>query len=133
RRIPPNRLAEDGNRAFAWCELAGDELHERRLAGAVRPEKTGDAGRHLQRHVIQANDLAVPLREVIRRDDAHATTSTPRTRFSRISPDTTTSATTTRNATGTDILNRSGRRKIASPICARSDATDIHARRESRV
>ena len=51
--------------AFARLELPGDELHERRLARAVRPEQAGDAGRDRDRDVVQADDLAVPLRQVI--------------------------------------------------------------------
>ena len=100
-RVAPDRLAEDGDAAFARAKLTGDQLHERRLAGAVRAEQTGHAGRHADRHVVEADDLPVPLRDVVRRDDgrAHVTTSTPRTRRSSTEIDTTTSPTMTSSET----------------------------------
>src|SRR5262249_14739511 len=39
RRVAPDRFAEDGDAALARPELTGDQLHERRLAGAVRSEE----------------------------------------------------------------------------------------------
>ena len=40
-------------------EEAGDHLHRRRLAGAVRPEKTQHlAGRHRERHVVDRDERA---------------------------------------------------------------------------
>jgi hypothetical protein len=49
-------------------DLAGDELLERRLAGAVRPEEPEDPA--LERHgdVDEADDRSVPAREVARDD-----------------------------------------------------------------
>ena len=72
RGIVPDRLAEHADRSLARLELPGHELHERRLAGAVRAEQAGDAGRHRQRDVVQADHLAVPLRQVVGGDDRPA-------------------------------------------------------------
>src|SRR5262249_30484194 len=98
-RVAPDRLAEDRDRPLARLELTGDELHERRLSRAVWPEPAGHAGRHRHADVVEADDLAVPLRHVVGRDDgggsaggvAHVTTSTPRTLRSSTEIDTTTS------------------------------------------
>ena len=102
--IAPDGLAEHRDRALARPELAGDELHERALAGAVGPEQPGDAGRHVHRDVVQADDLAVPLRQVVGGEDrrAHATISTPRTRRSRTEIDTASRPSSTR----TDTIDR---------------------------
>ena len=86
-RVAPDRLAEHAHVALARTELAGDELHERGLPRAVRPEEAGNAGRHVHADVVEADDLPVPLGYVIGRDDGvsrhgHVTTSTPRTRRS---------------------------------------------------
>ena len=43
RRVVPDRLAEHADRALARPQLAGRQLQQRRLAGAVRPEQAGDA------------------------------------------------------------------------------------------
>src|SRR5262249_47397293 len=129
--IAPDRLAEHVDRSFARLQLTGDELHERRLAGAVRPEQAGDAGRHGHRHVVEADALAVPLGQVIRDDDVllggdrHAMTSTPRTRRSRINPDATVSATMAPSDTIHGVSYFGGSRKMMSPICARSAGTEI--------
>ena len=90
-RVAPDRLAEHLDRPLARLQLTGDQLHERRLAGAVRAEQAGDARRHVDADVVQADDLAVPLRDVLGGDDrrAHVTTSTPRTRRSSTEIDTT--------------------------------------------
>ena len=90
-RVAPDRLAEHLHDALARLELAGDELHERRLAGAVRAEQAGDPGRHFDADVVQADDLPVPLRDVVGRDNwwHQVTTSTPRTRRSSTEIDST--------------------------------------------
>src|SRR5262249_11706189 len=84
-RVLPNRFPQHLDRAFARFQLPGNELQERRLAGAIRAEKAGDSRRNLDAHVIEADDLTVPLRHVFGLDNrpAHVTTSTPRTRRSR--------------------------------------------------
>jgi len=48
-------------------QLTGDELHESRLACAVRaPSKPVIPGGQLQGHVVQPDDLTVPFRQVVR-------------------------------------------------------------------
>src|SRR5262249_43652227 len=86
------------------------------------------------RDVIQADHLAVPLRQMIRGDDrragltvaAHAITSTPRTRRSRISPDATTRPMMTKSDTIHGVSYFGGSRKMTSPICVRLADTEIH-------
>ena len=114
-RVLPDRLAEHRDSPLARLELAGDELHERRLAGAVRAEEAGDARRHSERDVVQADHLTVPLGDVIGTDnrdhvrhgslglDHHATTSTPRTRRSSTNADAPMSTAMIRNDTGTGV------------------------------
>ena len=105
-------------RALARFELAGHQLHERGLAGAVRTEQAGDAGRDRERHVVETDHLAVPLRQMFRGDDGvhQAITSTPRTRRSRMKAETATSATIIRSDTGQGVEKRSGTLNITSPI-----------------
>src|SRR4029077_1918120 len=127
--IVPDRRPEDAHRPFARFELTGDQLHERRLAGAFRPEQTGEAGRHRHRHVVQADHLAVPLRQMVGGDDAgcrHATTSMPRTRRSRMKPDTAIRPTIINSATGHGVSYFDGIRKITSPSCERFAGNEIH-------
>ena len=96
----PDGLAEDRERALARPELTGDELHERRLAGAVRTEQAGDAGRH--RDVTSFSPITWPYHfdtwsaTTMRR--SHATTSMPRTRRSRTTIDAPISSAIIRNA-----------------------------------
>ena len=135
--------------ALARLQLTGDQLHERRLAGAVRAEQAGDAGRHGHRDVVQADHLAVPLRQVIgddhdrRRRSAHATTSTPRTRRSSTSAETRdqqrrSSAATPATACRTAAAAGRSRRRPASRLAendshenARAAGDRIAARRRS--
>ena len=97
RGVAPDRLAEHAHRAFARLELAGDQLHERRLAGAVRTEQAGDAGWDGDGHVVEAGYLSVPLRQMLGGHD-HVTTSTPRTRRSSTNTDAARSSATTSSA-----------------------------------
>ncbi len=81
--ILPDRLAEHRDRALTRLELAGDEFHERGLAGPVGPQQARNARRDGHGDVVQPAHLAVPLGQVLCLDDGgHATTSTPRTRRS---------------------------------------------------
>src|SRR4029450_11112720 len=89
RRVAPDSLAEDSDLALARLQLTGDQLHERRLARAVRPEKAGDAWRHPPLSAIPPNPLPVPFAQMRcfherRTGGGPATTSTPRIRRSRI-------------------------------------------------
>src|SRR6185436_11420588 len=71
------------------------QVHQRRLAGAVRPDQARDAGRDVQRDAIHAEHLTVELRDLLEDDRrlAHRTTSTGRSlrsitrTSSAISPD----------------------------------------------
>src|SRR4030095_12327389 len=111
-------LSQHADIAFARIELTGDELHERALAGAVRPEQTRDARRHADRDVVQTDHLSIPLRQMIRGHDghglpgrpravqggpAHHTTSTPRTRRSRTEIETATRPSNTSSDTNTGV------------------------------
>src|SRR6185436_6894634 len=81
--VAPDRLSEHAHAAGARPQLAGHDLHERRLPRPVRTEQAGDAFGYRHGDVVQAGHVAVPLRQVLGRDD-HATTSTARTRRSRM-------------------------------------------------
>ena len=65
RGIAPDRFAEHLHGALARFELTGDQLHERRLAGAVRTEQPGDARRHVHGDIVQSDHLPVPLRDLL--------------------------------------------------------------------
>src|SRR5690606_1365595 len=45
--------------------LSGDHAEQRGLARAVRPEQAGDAGRDVERHVADGNDVAEPARHAL--------------------------------------------------------------------
>ena len=61
------------------------------LPAPFGPEQAGDPGRHLDADVVQADDLPVPLGDVVGRDNRwhQVTTSTPRTRRSSTEIDST--------------------------------------------
>ena len=69
RRIVPHLLAQHADRALARPQLAGRQLQQRRLAGAVRPKQPGHAGADFDRELVDADDVAVPLRNVVEGDD----------------------------------------------------------------
>src|SRR5581483_5167892 len=123
----------DADRSLARLQLARDQLHERRLAGAVRAEQPGDAGRDGDADVVEPDHLPVPLRQMIGGDDAHATTSTPRTRRSSTTPDAAITSATTRNETGHGVSYRGRRRKSTSPICPRFAENDTQENDVERV
>ena len=139
-RIAPDRLAEHRHDALARLQLTGDQLHERRLARAVRAEQARHAGRDVDADVVEADDLPVPLGDVLGGHDrrahagrAHVTTSTPRTRRSRIEIDTTISPTMTMSDTCHGVMYRGGTRKMTSMTCARLVTGDIHENAELPV
>ena len=51
---------------------AGHQRDQRGLAGAVGAEQAGDAGADGHRHVVDRDDVAVPPRDVVELDRAHA-------------------------------------------------------------
>ena len=59
--IVPCRLAVYRHIALARFQLTRHQAQECRFAGAVRPEKTGDAGPHGERAVVDTDHLAVPF------------------------------------------------------------------------
>ena len=69
RRVVPDRLAQHADRALARPQLAGRQLQQRRLAGAVGPEQTGHAGADRERQLVDADDVAVPLRNFVEGND----------------------------------------------------------------
>ena len=100
--VAPDRLSEHPHRPFARLELSGDQLQEGGFAGAIRPQQTGDAGPDLDRDVVEADDLAIPLRHPVdgHHRCGHVTTSTPRTRRSSTNSDSAISPTTTTRDSG---------------------------------
>src|SRR5207247_523300 len=65
----PNGLAEHAHRALAGAKLAGGELQEGRFARAVGPEQARYAGQDAERELVDADDVAVPLRDAVEFDD----------------------------------------------------------------
>ena len=52
-------------RPWSGEDQAGHQVHQRGLAGAVRPDQAGDAGRDVQRDAVHAEHLAVELRDLV--------------------------------------------------------------------
>jgi hypothetical protein len=78
RRVAPGTLSDDEDPPEARCELARDAPEERRLARAVRAEEAGHARLDRDRDVVDRDDAAVPLGELLHLDAralAHPTTS----------------------------------------------------------
>src|SRR5581483_3808744 len=78
--------------ALVRPQLPDQDLHQRRLAGAVRPEKPDDPLLDLEREIVDRDHLAVPSRDVARLDHAHpaiTSTAASRLRRSAIEPATT--------------------------------------------
>src|SRR4029450_4482945 len=46
----------------------GHQVHQRRLAGAVRPDQARDSRRDVQRDAVHAEHLAVELRDLVEYD-----------------------------------------------------------------
>ena len=86
RRAPGRRAhAQDRDPTAARAHQARHQVHERRLAGAVRPDEAGDARRQRERDAVDAQHFAVELRDVVEDDRAlraHDTTSRARSRLS---------------------------------------------------
>src|SRR5262249_39267478 len=60
-------------------KLTGNQLHQGRLAGAIRTEQRREPRRDFAADVVYADHLAVPARDALQRDHPR-TTSTARTR-----------------------------------------------------
>jgi hypothetical protein len=67
-RVVPDRLSEDRDRSARGGGQPGDHTQQCRLAGAIRPEQAGDAGRDLERHVADGDDAAEPARDAFHAD-----------------------------------------------------------------
>src|SRR5262249_31381831 len=76
------RDAEDADAPARRLDQAGHQIHQRRLARTVRADQAGDARRDGQVDAVDAEDLAVKLRDVLESDRLiihHDTTSYART------------------------------------------------------
>ena len=62
-------LAQHAHRPLAGVELAGRQLQQRRFAGAVGAEQAGNAGRDAQGQLVDADDVAVPLGNLVELND----------------------------------------------------------------
>src|SRR5215475_9786049 len=76
------RKAENAHAPARRLDQAGHQIHQRRLARTVRADQAGDARRDGQVDAVDAEDLAVKLRDVLEGDRLiihHDTTSYART------------------------------------------------------
>src|SRR5436190_1436241 len=69
RDVVPRILAQEPQGPLVRMQLADEELEQRGLAGAVRTDEACDAGAERGRKAVEAEDLAVPLRDARRLDD----------------------------------------------------------------
>ncbi len=67
-RVAADRLAEHADLPLGRRCQARDRAQQRRLARAVRPQQSGHAGLHRERHVAHGHDAAEPLRHGVDRD-----------------------------------------------------------------
>ena len=65
----PGVAPQDLHSAQIRPQMSGDEAHERTLAGAVGADQAGDARPQLQRHLVDADHGAVPLRDALAQQD----------------------------------------------------------------
>ena len=65
RRGRRRRAPVDADRARRRREQPGQQVEQRRLAGAVRPEQAGHARAERERDVVDRDDVAVPARDVV--------------------------------------------------------------------
>src|SRR5262249_3776640 len=69
RRLAQEALAREDDRARVGLVEAGDQVEERRLAGAVRPDQPDDlAGLDVERHVVDGDDAAETPPYVLERE-----------------------------------------------------------------
>ena len=69
RDVVPRILAQEPQGPLVRMQLADEELEQRALAGAIRTDEARDAGAERGRKAVEAEDLAVPLRDARRLDD----------------------------------------------------------------
>ena len=70
------RDIQNPNIAARWADQAGHQIHERGFAGAIRSDQAGDPGRNREIDAIDAQHVAVKLRDVVE-DDAGQLTGPP--------------------------------------------------------
>jgi hypothetical protein len=92
-RPPAGRHAAEADRAEALPQDAARQLEQRRLAGAVLPDETGDPGTGAEGDLAHRRHLAVPLADVLELECAadHPIASARRIRFSTSAVSTATS------------------------------------------
>src|SRR5271168_5245706 len=66
----PDRLAKNTHRALAGAKLAGGQLQQSGFAGTVGAEQTGHASGDFDRQLIDADDIAVPLGDLVEGNDS---------------------------------------------------------------
>ena len=67
-------------------QIAGDDLHQRRLAGAIAADdRDALAGIDLERHIVEKRNVAVGVRDVFEGDERHADVSQSDSPKSRVS------------------------------------------------
>jgi hypothetical protein len=72
-RLGDDVVAEHGGAAGGRTQQRGQDVHERRLARAVRPEQAEDGGRlNLEVHAVEGDDVAEIMPETLRDDCGRA-------------------------------------------------------------
>src|SRR5439155_633454 len=107
--VVPRVLAEERDVALVGAQLADEELEQRALPGAVRPDEAGDPFSERRGERVEAQHLAVPLRDAPALDDAgHPVSSPPITSEMPIASNAIVHESKPRNA-ATIAVRRSGR------------------------
>ena len=65
----PGVTAGDLDGTDIGADLAGGEAEEGAFAGAVVPDQAGDAGAQFEGNLVDADDGAIPLRDVVEEED----------------------------------------------------------------
>src|SRR5262249_33755096 len=68
-RVVPDLLAQNAHLTLAGVKLTGGKLQQRGLAGAVGPEQAGHARRDPDRQLVEPNNVAVPLGNLVELHD----------------------------------------------------------------
>ena len=69
RRVVPHLLAQHAHRPLAGVKLPGGQLQQGRLPRPIGTEQPGDAGVDPQVQLVDADHVAVPLRDVVKLDN----------------------------------------------------------------